>query len=200
MARKKQKINKVRGQNLQTLLNEKKMSQIVLSSKIPYTKEHINSVINGHRNLTDEMARKVLAVEEFASESYEWLMDYTKFRTKTEENLYPVVKKTIDRNQREKAVTEMLKEFALSFELNSLPKHDMTTEAFSNLPDCKMEKVLKDISIHLENSNTAYTLKKSDNTILFQCSTNEYKTFINDICDYLEFKLNQMLERSIDNG
>lgn len=196
MGRKKQDINKVRGQNLQLLLSEKKMSQVALAAKIPYTKEHINSVIKGHRNLTDEMARVILELDEFSSERYEWLMDYTKLRTNLEENLYPLVKKLVERKQREVAVTEMLKEFSLSFELNIPDKLNMTTEEFTNLPDHKMEQVLNDFNSY----NISYTLKKSDGEIILQCRLDEYETFINDICDYLEFKLNQMLERSVDNG
>lgn len=196
MGRKKQDINKVRGQNLQLLLSEKKMSQVALAAKIPYTKEHINSVIKGHRNLTDEMARMILKLDEFSSERYEWLMDYTKFRTNLEENLYPVVKKLVESKQREVAVTEMLKEFSLSFELNIPDKLNMTTEEFANLPDYKMEQVLNDFKSY----NISYTLKKSDGEIILRCRPDEYETFINDICDYLEFKLNQMLERSVDNG
>lgn len=196
MGRKKQDINKVRGQNLQLLLSEKKMSQVALAAKIPYTKEHINSVIKGHRNLTDEMARMILKLDEFSSERYEWLMDYTKFRTNLEENLYPVVKKLVESKQREVAVTEMLKEFSLSFELNIPDKLNMTTEEFANLPDYKMEQLLNDFKSY----NISYTLKKSDGEIILRCRPDEYETFINDICDYLEFKLNQMLERSVDNG
>ena len=74
MARKKSEVNKVRGQNLRKLLAHYGMDQKELAERLHYSKEHISYIINGHRNLTLDIAEKVVDI--FPEVHLDWLMGY----------------------------------------------------------------------------------------------------------------------------
>ena len=72
MARKKSEVNKVRGQNLRKVLAHYGMDQKELAERLHYSKEHISYIINGRRNLTLDIAEKVVDI--FPEVRLEWLM------------------------------------------------------------------------------------------------------------------------------
>lgn len=74
MARKRGEVNKVRGQNLRKVLVHYGMDQKELAEKLHYSKEHISYIINGHRNLTLDIAEKVVDI--FPDVHLEWLMGH----------------------------------------------------------------------------------------------------------------------------
>lgn len=85
MGRKKVEVNPIRGQRLKLLLSEHKMEQKELAEKINYTKEHISYIITGQRNLTEDAAKKIVAL--FPPTRFEWLMGFDNFRTENEKSL-----------------------------------------------------------------------------------------------------------------
>lgn len=89
MGRKKENINPVCGRNLKVLLSDNKMTQKRLAEELGYTEQHISLIIKGTRRMTEETARKIVAL--FPGTRYEWLMGYDGFRTEMEKALSSAV-------------------------------------------------------------------------------------------------------------
>ena len=79
MSRKKVEINKERGKRLRQLLLDRGMDQSELADKLNYTKEHISYVVNGHRNLTQDMAEAIVKI--FPDVRVGWLLGIDKHMT-----------------------------------------------------------------------------------------------------------------------
>ena len=79
MGRNPVEINPIRGQRLKQLLSEQKMMQRELAEKINCTKEHISYIVRGKRNLTEEIAEKIILL--FPHVRFEWLMGFDDFES-----------------------------------------------------------------------------------------------------------------------
>lgn len=79
MGRKKTEINQECGKRLRQLLSERGMDQRELADKLNYTKEHISYVINGHRNLTQDMAEAIVKI--YPDVRVGWLLGIDKYKS-----------------------------------------------------------------------------------------------------------------------
>jgi len=79
MARKQTEVNPIRGERLRSLLGRHGMEQQELANRIGYTKEHISYIINGKRNLTQEVAEAIVKI--FPETRIGWLLGYEEHET-----------------------------------------------------------------------------------------------------------------------
>lgn len=79
MGRKHIDINQERGKRLKSLLSDKKVTQKALAELIGYTPEHISSVINGKKRLTEDAAKAIC--EKFPGTSEAWLLCKDDYQT-----------------------------------------------------------------------------------------------------------------------
>lgn len=80
MARKPVKINPIRGEHLKALLSRHHMAHQDLAEKIGYSKEHISYVVNGKRNLTEDMADSIIQ-KVFPTVRKEYLLGIDEYET-----------------------------------------------------------------------------------------------------------------------
>lgn len=197
MARKKEIVNPKRGERLHKLLIENDIRQQDFADRIGYTKQHLSLIITGKRNLTADAAQRIAQM--FPPTRFEWLMGFDDFRTPDEMKLYPAVKILWEKRQREKAASTFLKTFGLSFEFSFDIENELKEKNIEECTDTEIDKAVEYVAKKLE-SEQAYVLKNLSGDTLFYCSREERQHFIDDLCEYAEFKLNKMIERAAQNG
>lgn len=196
MEKKSTKINTIRGERLKILLSEKGISQKDLAEKIGYTKEHVSYIVNGRRNLTADAAE--LIVKLFSPVRFEWLMGYDDFKTNADFESAPLKKMISEICDKRILFSALL--FSLGYDKSVLDhsKHaDLTFSDIKNMGPIDIADHIVEMSHDLDKIE--YQLTKNGKEI-GRCSVYEYESLIDDVFDFLEFKIRKICERGSNNG
>ena len=102
MGRNPVEINPIRGQRLKQLLSKQNMMQRELAEALGCTKEHISYIVRGKRNLTQEIAEKIILL--FPHIPFNWLMGYDDFESDLSKEVYAFGQWGKEEETRRKAV------------------------------------------------------------------------------------------------
>ena len=87
-------IDKTRGERLRMIALREDITQTKLSELLDCNPVHLSKIVNGSRNLTEDMAQKVVSL--FPEYRLQWLLGYDDFAT-DEEALMPAAQAEGDR-------------------------------------------------------------------------------------------------------
>lgn len=171
MARPKVEIKPIRGFRVKQLCTELQITQAELARKTNISVQAISGMINGKVNVTETSANAIH--EAFPQYSFKWIMGYSDYKTVLEEKLANADK------VHGKAVMEMdgFRSFA-------------SVNGFSvNIPDAGEinEYTEADIFKHW------FTLSNGKQSV--ELSTTEMGNLIDDISDYIKYRLNRYIEK-----
>ena len=170
MARKKEEINPICGQNLKTLLSDHKMAQKDLAKTLNYTEQHLSLIINGSRRLTVETARKIAAI--FPGTRYEWLMGYDNFRSNDE-----VISAAVNNIYKEAETRREFTEYVFDlcgYKVKHFPKGE-------EFPGIVLE-------------NNCYGIIKN-NLVIAYMSVQECSQLVREITNYAKYLANNAVDR-----
>lgn len=175
MARKKAPINLKSCERLKTLLDEYNMSQAKLCRVADISTTHVNRIIKGKENLTDAMAEIIAKAfpEENPELLQEWLMGRNDF--KDIKGQFSDVK---DQLQNEN--------YLLMNGLNCFAQLSGFTIEFTT-----KENEHDDFEKRIHHYTDGYTITRNDDSI--QLSLIEMNRLQNEICDYIEFTLDRIV-------
>jgi len=187
MGRKSVEIKPEWAENLNTILDEQGINQLQLSKLIHISQQTISKIMNGKASLTEDNAR--LIIKHFPQYRLEWLMGYDQHKTLTE--LYISI---VSEAQHE-GDTLMLGFQAFAhlngFEIESdFPAHleiSKNEDATLEIDDVAFEKLIR----------PKYKITRDGKAAFI--SAEEMNVLQNEICEYVEFKLERVLRRA-ENG
>lgn len=179
--------------------NFKSMTQVEVAEEMGISPIVLNAKLNGKRTLTETDAKIIANL--FPPIRYQWILGQDDFETEAQQRLFPPIKSILSRKWEEQAVSAFLGTFNLAFGINSSPTDQrMTADEFANLPPEQLEKILVDADEFMK-SNHAYSLAEiKTGKCLALFGAGEYRAFVRDVNEYVEFKLNKLIERSSDNN
>lgn len=170
MARKKEEINPICGQNLRKLLSDHKMAQKDLAKILNYTEQHLSLIINGSRRLTVETARKIAAI--FPGTRYEWLMGYDNFRSNDE-----VISAAVNNIYKEAETRREFTEYVFDlcgYKVKYFPKEE-------EFPGIVLD-------------NNCYGIIKN-NLVIAYMSVQECSQLVHEITNYAKYLVNNAVDR-----
>lgn len=187
MAQKRGRINanerdamrKLRGGNLRKVLLDYGISQADLAEKLNYSKEHISYIVNGHRNLTLDIAEKI--VELFPDVRLEWLMGYDNYRTQLDVDAAPVIREMDIRKGSRNAIQILAK----------LAGYEITAENHSGTRRYRV--ALNSEGYQLDQSDLVYIISK-DGKEIGRCDDRIYHMLAKEVADFAEFKLQKLCD------
>lgn len=177
MARPKSIINPICGKRLKDLCEREHITQAALAQSIPISQQTISKIINSSASLTEQTARRIS--EKYPGYSFEWLMGYVDHKSELDHFI-----QAINQNQREgdTLMRGLLAFASLSgFEIRfASPAHGAGEDS---APVEKWIKMIKD----------GYMITRGDQKV--RLSLEEMNRIQNEVCDFVEFKLNKLCER-----
>ena len=205
MAKPTSELSKERGNRVKQLLkglqstNFKKMKQVELAEKMGISPIVLSAKLSGSRTLTRDDAIQIADL--FPPIRYQWILAEDDFETELHQRLFTPVSNFRYHKHQEQAVNNFLKPFGIEFRLSEKPTvPEMSVDELFELPEEQIEKLLDDEAEYI-SSDRAYSLSEiKTGKVLALFSMEEYKAFVSDINDYVEFKLNKIIERSSSNG
>lgn len=197
----KNEVNTKIGERLRLCRKEKKLTMEALASIIenlpenngmPRTPQQIGYIERGERKLSGEWAT-LLSIA--LNVRVEYLLCKDDFKTSMEYAAYPAIASLLSKRARDKSIESFLGVYGLEFvdEYIGVSEEfkNITTEAFCDMSSESQEEFLKGI----EYADVRYMLKNSEGQTIVILDEQEKRNFIEEICDFVEFKLNRMIER-----
>ena len=182
MARPKAIFKDVWGNRLKELCEKEHITQSDLSDSIYISQQTISKIINHKASMTEETARRIS--EKYPEYSFEWLMGYVDYKNEMEHFGQAI---TEAQDKAHILWTGLLAFVKLSdFEINfasPLPK--------SNGGRHKVEDAIKMV-------RDGYVVRRGKQKGYI--SLEKMSLLQNEICDFIEFKLNKLLESGEDHG
>ena len=195
MAKPNVELSKKRGERVKALLKEYSMTQIELADKISFTPEHLNSMLNGKRTLTSETAERIAEI--FPPVLPSWILCETDCRTKQQEEHLPLIKCFLEKKQRESAVLALLNSFDIAIEFNGDDFGDMANLSTANFFDRATEEdishLLSAIDSRASSKRGYRAVRTNTGDILGYFSEQDRLAFIDEICEFVEFKLIRLI-------
>ena len=171
MSRKKTEINPIRAERVKKLIEREKISQVDFASRIFQTQQNVSRIINLKTALTEETAHDIISA--FPKYRIEWLLGYDDDMTDGDHFM-----STIETGRKEAEILEN----AL-FGLARLS--GFTIAPTKTYPDRSVESIVSAIK-------TGLTFSRDGKSVSFSLA--ELNDFENEICDYVEMRLNRMLK------
>lgn len=182
MSRPRTIINPIWGKNLKELCKREQITQAALAKSIPISQQTISKIINSSASLTEDVARRIS--EKYPGYSVEWLMGRVNYKDELEH-----FSQAIDQCQKEgdALMTGLIAFSSLSgFEIKfASPAHGPDENA---APVEKWLKMIRD----------GYMISRGDQKAFI--SLEKMNSIQNEICDFVEFKLNKLCESGGSNG
>lgn len=192
MAKSKQEINPKSAIRLKQLYEEHGITQVWLSDKTGISQNTLSRIANGKTALSYTIACEIVKV--VPDISVEWLMGTSDFPTDMLKSAFPAFKSLYFKIKNEKAVLAFLKTFGITIEAIVSPDiGNISTEEFFCLPESKQKDILA-ATFEEWGSEQYFMIKKSDGEVVKRISGAEKERFIEDICDYVEFKFDKLTE------
>ena len=173
MSRKKTKINPIRAERVKKIIERAGISQSDFATRISQTQQNVSRIINLKTALTEETAQDIVSAFPEYRIRIEWLLGYDDDMTDEDHFM-----STIETGRKE---TEIL-ENAL-FGLARLS--GFTIAPTKKYPDRSVESIIGAIK-------TGLTFSRDGKSVSFSLA--ELNAFENEICDYVEMRLNRMLK------
>lgn len=183
MPRPKAEINPLWGERLKILCKDQKITQAQLAKEVFLSQQTISKIVKGHSSLTEQTAR--LITEKYPMYPFEWLMGYSDYRTSAE-----LLANTISQCQHEGDLLMVgFKAFA------QLSGYSIK---FTSPPTLHGEKRSAPVEEWLKMVKDGYTISGGGKSAVI--SIEEMNRLQNEICDFVEFKLNRICEKGDKNG
>lgn len=183
MPRPKAKINPICGKRLKELCETEGITQVQLAKEVFLSQQTVSKIIKGHSSMTEETARRVH--DKYPAYPFEWLMGYSDYKTTGE-----LLANTISQCQREGDLLMVgFRAFA------QLSGYDIK---FTSPPTLHGEKRSAPVEEWLKMVKDGYTIYGNGKTATI--SIEELNRLQNEICDFVEFKLNRLCEKGGKNG
>lgn len=177
MSRPKTEINPIPGERLKMIIDEQGISQSELSRKIHLSQQTISRMIKGLASVTDQTASQI--TELYPQYRKSWLMGYDEMKTGSD-SLAAVFQKSKDESSQ-------LMQGLISFASLNDFQISFTSPAYQEDPHRdSIENVLKWIK-------DGYTISREGRSA--QISLDEMNALQNEICDFVEFKLQRIIEK-----
>lgn len=182
MPRPKSNINPIWGKRLKELCEKEDITQAALAKSIPISQQTISKIINSSASLTEQVARRIS--EKYLGYSFEWLMGYTSYKNELEH-----FSQAINQCQKDgDALMTGLIAFA------SLSGFEIKFASPAHGPDENAAPVEK----WLRMFRDGYTVSRGNQKACI--SLEKMNCIQNEICDFVEFKLNKLCEGDDSNG
>lgn len=166
-------IDKTRGARLRTIALHEGITQTKLSEMIDCSPVHLSKIINGSRNLTEEMAQKVVSL--FPEYRLPWLLGYDDYMTE-EDALRGPLKQAVQRDAIWKVSVECtLQNMGYTVQLNGADGLNTADEALENL------------------GNVSYAAVDRNGEVCAECSAEAYYALLREIGDFAEFLIERRL-------
>ena len=191
MAQKRGKVNenerdairKLRGENLRKVLSDYGISQANLAEKLNYSKEHISYIVNGRRNLTLDIAEKIVKL--LPDIRLEWLMGYDNYRTQLDADAAPSIRE-MDMRKDSRGAMQILAKLA---------GYEITTENHSG--ERRHRIVLNSESCQLDQTDLVYIISKGGKEI-GRCDDSRYHALAKEVAEFAEFKLQKLRNELVE--
>ena len=177
MSRPKTEINPIPGQRLKQIIDEQEISQSDLSRKIHLSQQSISRMVKGLASVTDQTAD--LITDLFPQYRKSWLMGYDDLKTGSAS-----LAAVFQDSQRE---NDLLMKGLISFATLNQISISFTSPAFQeDQQSDSVENVLQWLK-------DGYTISREGRSA--QLSLDEMNALQNEICDFVEFKLQRIIDR-----
>lgn len=193
MARKRTKINPIRGERLRLLLKENGMGQQELADKIGYTAEHISYIINGKRNLTEDAAESIVKI--FPKTRIGWLLGYEDLETNSDliiEKALEVINNRLSANKLMVFAAKFLNCRLSGSEIDGMGYEDAVVYD-GTIKDDSDHKT--DVQKYDPDAIWGYLL---DGNTRIEISEQEYRTLIGELVRYAMFLLEGLIHKKND--
>lgn len=168
-----QKVGKRLREVLDGIVDEKgkRISHGTISRAIGVTEQHLSYIINGHKPLTSDVAKKI--IDCYCPETrISYLLGYDDDRTEKDVSINALRKGMFEGNSMLMGLVSFGKLCGFNFSVYD--------------PDQDERNATKVI----ENLSSWYTIKKDGQTV--KLSIDDMNQLENEICDFIEFKLNKL--------
>lgn len=173
-------IDKTRGARLRTIALREEITQTKLSEMLDCNPVHLSKIINGSRNLTEEMAQKVISL--FPEYRLPWLLGYDDYMTE-EDALRTPLKQAVQRDAIWKIAVECtLQNMGYTVQLNGADGLNTADEALENL------------------GNVSYAAVDRNGEVCAECSAETYYALLREIGDFAEFLIERRLHLEVKRG
>ena len=201
MLQKRTEINKIRGERLRKVIRKSGMTQEAFAERIGYSQIHISYVVNGKRNLSQEVANAV--VKMLPEVRIGWLLGYDDFETVED----AINASAIEASSNRKATRQLL-EFAakqLGYQVKRVENIDVEDEDIvdndepgeADTDDCwYTEEVPK--TIVKGSSQDEAQLKLIKGISCIEITAQEALNFEDELIRYAAFSLSGLLHKKND--
>ena len=160
-------IDKTRGARLRTIALHEGITQTKLSEMIDCSPVHLSKIINGSRNLTEEMAQKVVSL--FPEYRLPWLLGYDDYMTE-EDALRGPLKRIAQRMVGWKVAVEYtLQSMGYTVRLNGADYLDTVDDILGGM------------------ENVSYAIVDENNEVCAECGAEADNALLQEIGDFAEF-------------
>lgn len=188
-------LSKKRGEKVKQLLRENRMRQIDLANKIHVTPEHLNAVLNGKRTFHEELAK---AIADVFNVRYEWIAGYDDFRTKDDYNEAPLKKIIANACDKRTVFSAML--FALGYDKSVLDYSDYADTTLLDIEGmCPEDFAEYLVGVSQQVDKIEYSFQKNGKEE-GRCTAHEYESLINEVFEFVEFKMDKICKKGRQNG
>lgn len=183
MARIDPKINKERGKRVKELLESENKTQVWLAEQLYLQPEHLNMMLNGKRNLGEDKIQAIARL--FPDVKLDWLLGISDYRTDWEH-----FSDALSQCEREGDLLMIgFKAFA------QLSGYSIT---FTSPPTLHGEKRTAPVEEWLKMVKDGYTISNGEKAAII--SIEDMNHLQNEICDFVEFKLDRLCKNEVSNG
>lgn len=182
MPRPKAKINPICGKRLKELCEAEGITQAQLAKQVFLSQQTVSKIVKGRSSMTEETARRVH--DKYPAYPFEWLMGYSNFKTTGE-----LFASKLSQCQHEGELLMIgLRAFA------QLSGYEITFAA----PALSADQRTAPVETWLKMFREGYTVSGKEGSITI--SLEDMNRLQNEICDFVEFKLNRLYEKGDKNG
>lgn len=175
-------INRKRGEHVKELLKQNNRTQVWLAEQLYVQPEHLNMMLNGKRNLGEDRIQAIARL--FPDVKLDWLLGLTDYKTTGE-----FLASELSQCQHEGELLMIgLRAFA------QLSGYEITFSAPASSDDQRTAPV----ETWLKMFREGYTVSGKEGSVTI--SLEDMNRLQNEICDFVEFKLNRLCERGVKNG
>lgn len=186
------------GERCKLLRNSKNITQEQLAEMADCSVELISAIERGKRELTPKKAAIFSSIFDVKKE---FLLCQDDMPTDLMSRLRPIVIHLVKNRKHKEAFSLYLESFGLRAALknDNIPEKysNMSTDEFCNLDT---QEVSSAVEKFFSNDLAYYALQDESGQILTRCSVDEYDALAQEISDFVEFKIEKLLERDADNG
>lgn len=182
MPRPKAKINPICGKRLKELCEAEGITQVQLAKEVFLSQQTVSKIIKGHSSLTEDTAHRIH--DKYPAYPFEWLMGYSNYKTNAEH-----LADVLSQCQKEGELLMVgLQAFA------QLSGYTITFTSPVLLDDQRKAPA----EAWLKMFREGYTISNGEKSATI--SLEEMNRFQNEICDFVEFKLKRICEKSDKNN